>query len=1246
MGDYIYERFTPDRFQDFVGALMLSEYPGLQVYPVGQKDGGRDGRAIDPTGDSVVIQVKFKRALKQGEDYVKWLTRAFDAEVEKVERLAKAGARKYVLVTNVPGTAAPDSGTMDKVHKYLNDHLPIPAQCLWRTDLDARLSTNYDLKWFYSEILATPDVVRQLFTEAFNEHKERRTAALTGYMMSQYSDDASVKFKQAELQASDLLNLFVDVPGQIDLGERAFLDRPLIDDVQNLFSDISQSFPPDEDPIRRRSVFIPGGKGGGSRITTVPMPAGSLLLHPTFGSRFARTVVEGAPGQGKSTLAQYLCQVHRMLILNKEVDLKRIPGHHRLTPMRLPFKVDLRDLSQWLEGVDHRKKTRPEAHGRPATLETFLAHEVEHRSGGQSFDASDLHATARSMPILLVLDGFDEVATPQQRAAIVDAVDQALARLSTDSLAVQAVVTSRPSALPDSPRFDDDGWQYVRLASITKPLALEYAQRWGKARRLDPQELVEIEAILGQKLESPHLRDLARNPMQLTILLTLIHLRGQSLPDQRTAMYDSYIEVFFNREAEKTSVVRDNRQLLIDLHGHLAWKMHSDAEASGRDGRILTEDLKATIGSFLASREYDKATVDALFEGVVQRIVALVSRSEGTFEFEVQPLREYFAAHHLYHTAPYSPPGKPVVGTKPEILAALVENPYWQNVLRFFAGFYSVGELPGLASDLIALLEEPTFSPIYHRRMATNLLSDWVFHQSPVWTRKLVESAVDDLTLRIASESDPYRTSELTVDLHADCGGELTARLALVAIPRAKSLQHAARLANLARGMLPKSETEDQWWKWVEGNAMSRSRLLRVSELLGLTKTFTTAHVERLEGVWTDTQDLRAELCLHGTELCMKSEDDAKAAARRLLNGESLSGVNGSAWISIGWRLHPSPTASLLSEGRSAFMFEWSDPADDQLYADPALVRLAEAVKEHQRSHGPEFSRSLAPWQEMIDIIEREFGAVFLASYLACASAGIVASAERGKNCRDLFDATRPLTGRARYARMQGGNHQWWSRQLEAAESGYDRRTWALFMLCWGSSDVQAACGDSLDTILGELHEHEFAGMVDWIVAIRGHVRSPRRTNKPQFSLVTVESLRRAFVAASLDSGALERDVFLRSEARASFVYPDYARAAIIGWILDRFPNRPKRREWEDLLNQIRRLSPDLHLARIPGWDNPGRSPRAGATLTEELSRQIIREALAMPQVAVQGANLRLTPASTKLVPLGTMANRDGWSVG
>jgi hypothetical protein len=70
----------------------------------------------------------------------------------------------------------------------------------------------------------------------------------------------------------------------------------------------------------------------------------------------------------------------------------------------------------------------------------------------------------------------------------------------------------------------------------------------------------------------------------------------------------------------------------------------------------------------LGHSDEDLKIVDELFEQMVERVGVLVGRVQGSYEFEVQPLREYLAAFHLYETARYSPAGKEVSGTKADPL--------------------------------------------------------------------------------------------------------------------------------------------------------------------------------------------------------------------------------------------------------------------------------------------------------------------------------------------------------------------------------------------------------------------------------------------------------------------------------------------------------------------------------------------------------------------------------------------------
>ncbi len=708
--NYPLENLTPEKFQQFAQALLAKEFPNVQCFPVGQPDGGRDAIQVqffEKKPGFVMFQVKFVRAPESIYEPHKWLLSIIEQEAPKVKKQIPQGARQYVLLTNVRGTAHPHSGSIDVANKMLVEALGIPAVCWWRDDLCRRLDSSWDLKWSYPELMTGPDLIRYVIENGLSEANERRASAVRAFTKYQYSTEQEVKFKQVELQ-NKLLDLFVDVPIEETSGRGAYghhrrrlrayetwvlpikppeeLVFPASVSMHDLvhlapFETVTGQLSSEyvEDIIRYQSLNIlrhAGIRG-----------AGDFLLQPKVQSLFPRVVLEGAPGHGKSTIIQYICQVHRMRLLEMQEEVQQLPDSHKNASLRLPIKVDLRDLASWLA---RRNPFTPEGGEiTPAewtrSLESFLSALIRYQSGGIQFDVADLHAVARLSAILLVFDGLDEVADIDRRREVVDEIVKGVTRLEANAASLQVVVTSRPAAFANSPGLPEDRFKYFELGDLSRELIDKYAEKWLKARRLHERESADVKKILKEKLTQPHLRDLARNPMQLAILLSLIHTRGTSLPDKRTALYDSYIELFFNREAEKSPIVRDHRELLINIHRYLAWLLHAEMELGnereqGRgNGAIAADRLTKVLKEYLENEGHDPNLATTLFKGMVERVVALVSRVQGTYEFEVQPLREYFAARFLYETAPYSPPGAEKHGTKPDRFDAIARNFYWLN---------------------------------------------------------------------------------------------------------------------------------------------------------------------------------------------------------------------------------------------------------------------------------------------------------------------------------------------------------------------------------------------------------------------------------------------------------------------------------------------------------------------------------------------------------------------------------------
>ncbi|WP_354059462.1 hypothetical protein [Bradyrhizobium sp. RT6a] len=557
--DHQLENLGPERFQQLVQSVLKSAFPKTICYPIAQPDGGRDavdGGAADDEG-FIVYQVKYSKSPREIEDVVDWLLDKIDGEEAKIVELTGRGASEYILVTNVQGSAHLDSGSIDKVLDALRQRFSIPIQCWWRDDLNRRLDGEWDIKLRFPEVLSGHDFFRILVESTKGQDHTRRTNALKSFLADQYEEDVDVKFKQIELH-NKLLDLFIDLPFRIRVN--ALPQKPL-----NISATIRV--------INRGNYVIESEENAADGEGT----AAFLLNDDSEMSK--QIIVEGAPGQGKSTLAQYLCQVHRIRLLQKADDLERLPPTHRVSPLKLPVKVDLRDFGAWLMGLNPFSASVSEtASDHSRTLEAFLAKLVSHHSGGVDFTVHDLFESSKITPLLIVLDGLDEVVDIKQRSDVVTAVSKSAARIREVCSGLTLVITSRPAAFANSPGFDSQAFPHLQLRSVSRKQISTYSERWMDARKLSAKERIEFTTILSEKMEAPHLRDLARNPMQLAILLSLILTQGSALPDKRTSLYDAYVDLFFSREASKSAAVRRHIDLLKELHGFLGWAIHSRTE--------------------------------------------------------------------------------------------------------------------------------------------------------------------------------------------------------------------------------------------------------------------------------------------------------------------------------------------------------------------------------------------------------------------------------------------------------------------------------------------------------------------------------------------------------------------------------------------------------------------------------------------------------------------------------------------
>ena len=374
------------------------------------------------------------------------------------------------------------------------------------------------------------------------------------------------------------------------------------------------------------------------------------------------------------------------------------PSLRRLSP-RLPLRVDLRDYALWMDGGEpfadgdgeppRRRRTSPNS------VEAFLAYLLNRRSGGLPASISVVHDIISRFPMLIVLDGLDEVPQGASRDRVVREINQFTGRLGSTAATPQVIVTTRPNA-SGLPEPGPGNFEIIVLTDLSPVLRRAYLRKWADAQSIHGRDRRRLQRIFDERTAEPHIAQLADNPMQLTILLYLIHRRQDAVPRRRTELYTSYMETLLDREQAKTPAVREYREDLEELTAFLGWHLQATAETKAINGRLPRKAIRRAINDYLFRMEKDTSVVDALFGAVTDRLWALTSKVDGTYEFDVPPVREYFAARYLYAFAG-ADSGHP---QKSAVLQQLIRRPHWLNTCRFYAGFANPNEISGLVEGL------------------------------------------------------------------------------------------------------------------------------------------------------------------------------------------------------------------------------------------------------------------------------------------------------------------------------------------------------------------------------------------------------------------------------------------------------------------------------------------------------------------------------------------------------------------
>ena len=750
MGNYDFTGLSTSSFESLAQALAVKVLGGgTIIFGVGP-DGGREatyeGRVSYPSAAEqwegyIVLQAKFRQRLTDRATDADWAIQLLREELDKYVE-AKGGRRVpdyYIFVTNVVLTPVQKKGGKDRVAKVFDEYrkkLPIKGWRVWDYDqLTTFLDAEESVRRAFTAFITSGDVL----AEVIQWLKPARTdfeEVMTGYLSRELNNA-----KHADLEQSGNFRILLS---------RVFVDLPL--------SKERLAEPPNEAEKPLAGVVTTILDAARERVDQVSRVQRSIAAAPVS----ARFVIVGGPGQGKTTIGQFACQLFRAAILkdrrarlSEEVvaaldEIVTISEHEEIElprARRFPLHVVLRDFATVLS----RRKLAI-ASGQPLPELTLFGYLVD-RIGGrtdQKVTADDFRAWLRAYPWLLVLDGLDEVPSSSNRAEVLQAIEEFWMEATHANADLLMIASTRPQDYQDdfSPAYYAHRW----LVPLSPERALRYGKRLLEVRHgTDTDRSAELLARMEQAAAAEATARLMRTPLQVTIMATLVEQIGRP-PQDRWRLFREYYGAIYRRERERTpsELLGKYESDINAIHYRTGFELQIMSESPGQtEARLSKEQFQAIVRARLAEQGHAGTALDHLVREIVDaaanRLVFIVGLDVDQVGFEIRSLQEFMAAEALLGLSADT-------ATMQKRLRAIAPVPSWRNVFIFAAG-RCFADLESLIDTIHAICRELNGETSALAKatqegsvLALELLEDAAVAAKPKHARLLAETALELLS--------------------------------------------------------------------------------------------------------------------------------------------------------------------------------------------------------------------------------------------------------------------------------------------------------------------------------------------------------------------------------------------------------------------------------------------------------------------------------------------------------------------
>jgi hypothetical protein len=755
MPDYNLFGLSTRSFEQLIQALSVKIIgPHIVIFGDGP-DGGREatfkGEIQYPDSNNGwngygVIQAKFKQ--KKPEDTEKdgkWALKELEKELNKFtdEKRDLVKPEYYIFATNVVLSAVYEKGAKDKITKLVDSYkskLPLKDFAIWDNDqIRTFLDNNADVRKTYAAWITPGDILAKLLEEVEINTPDFQST-IENYLEKELLSDHYVNLGQAG-HATDRCTA---------LG-RVFIDLPVSTEhsINPLEEEESETYPKG---FANEAVII------GDQNLRVSMNKDQRVRKSR--QQTGRYVLIGGPGQGKTTIGQFICQLYRASLLKNsnvhlspeaqdvinEINEQCEKDDIRLPQCkRFPIRIVLNEYASFLASKDTN---------RPKTVLSFILKKIEEKANSE-ISYNDFKNWLRSYPWLLIFDGLDEVPASSNREELLQTVSDFLVDVSHLDSDILIIATSRPQGYDKNRDFSSKYYHHLYLTPLSDKRALFYGNRLAEIRYgNDMDRKNKVIARLERATNQPDTARLMRSPLQVTIMATLVDQIGQP-PHERWRLFKEYYEVIGRREKERdipaAEIIRDYRPDIDALHNRVGLQLQVESEQEeNTEARLSPERFQEIIKKRLNEEGHENRALENLLKKIIEaateRLVFLVGLESEKIGFEIRSLQEFMAAECLVDKS------DEIVRKR---LRAIASASHWRNVFLFACGKCFV-ERQHLRDTILTICDEMNeedetgvFKTVLAGSvLALDLIEDGPARKQPKYSNALIRKALRLLDIK------------------------------------------------------------------------------------------------------------------------------------------------------------------------------------------------------------------------------------------------------------------------------------------------------------------------------------------------------------------------------------------------------------------------------------------------------------------------------------------------------------------